>query len=243
MNKRFFLTFILLTSLPALADSINQPDVKAGDKWTYRITREKGDTGWTQTREDLWVNRVSSSAIYISSKASGSSLAPKDSFATRDWGIVRQLGGAEVVTMRPFSFPLTVGKSWDVKFTDPHPANHVSEQWSVRYKVLGNEQVEVPAGKFNAMKVEAEGIWSGEGKPSLSVTQTITRDASGTPSAANVVKNIPAGQMYSGRVYKAFWYVPEIKRWVKSVEEYYSNTGERNARYTSELEQFTPAAN
>ncbi len=26
MNKRFFLTFILLTSLPALADSINQPD-------------------------------------------------------------------------------------------------------------------------------------------------------------------------------------------------------------------------
>ncbi|WP_199104452.1 hypothetical protein [Aquitalea sp. ASV11] len=243
MSKCTILAFSLLTSLPAWADNINQPDVKAGDKWTYRITSEKGDTGWTQTRQDLWVNRVSSSAIYISSKASGSSLAPKDSFATRDWGVVRQLGGVEVVTMRPFNFPLSVGKSWEVKFTDPHPTNHISEQWSVKYKVLGYEQIEVPAGKFNAMKVEAEGAWSGEGKPSLSVTQTITRDASGTPSAANVVKSTPAGQMYSGRVYKAFWYVPEIKRWVKSIEEYYSNTGERNARYTSELEQFIPASN
>ena len=243
MNKLVILACSLLVSLPALADAINQPDVKAGDKWTYRITREKGDNGWSQTREDIWVNRVSSTAIYVSSKASGSTLTPKDSFATRDWGVIRQLGGAEVVTVRPLSFPLTVGRSWDVKFTDPHPANHLSEQWSMKYKVVGYEQIEVPAGKFNAMKVEAEGAWSGEGKPSVSISQTIIKDASGTASAANSVKNTPAGQMYSGRVYKAFWYVPETKRWVKSVEEYYSNTGERNARYTSELEQFVPAAN
>jgi hypothetical protein len=40
----------------------------------------------------------------------------------------------------------------------------------------------------------------------------------------------------SGRTYKAFWYVPEVKRWVKSVEEYYAASGVRSERYTSELE-------
>jgi hypothetical protein len=42
----------------------------------------------------------------------------------------------------------------------------------------------------------------------------------------------------TGRLYKAFWYAPEVKRWVKSVEEYYSNGGVRNERYTQELESF-----
>jgi hypothetical protein len=42
----------------------------------------------------------------------------------------------------------------------------------------------------------------------------------------------------TGRLYKAFWYVPEIGRWVKSVEEYYGSNGVRNERYTSELESF-----
>jgi hypothetical protein len=39
----------------------------------------------------------------------------------------------------------------------------------------------------------------------------------------------------SGRLYKAFWYVPSIKRWVKSVEAYYTANGTRNQRFTSEL--------
>jgi hypothetical protein len=33
----------------------------------------------------------------------------------------------------------------------------------------------------------------------------------------------------------------EVKHWVKSVEEYYSNGGARNERYTQELESFKPA--
>jgi hypothetical protein len=42
----------------------------------------------------------------------------------------------------------------------------------------------------------------------------------------------------SGRTYKAFWYVPEVRRWVKSVEEYYASSGVRNEKYTGELESF-----
>jgi hypothetical protein len=42
----------------------------------------------------------------------------------------------------------------------------------------------------------------------------------------------------TGRTYKAFWYVPEVRRWVKSVEEYYGSGGVRNERFTMELESF-----
>jgi hypothetical protein len=45
----------------------------------------------------------------------------------------------------------------------------------------------------------------------------------------------------SGRTYKAFWYVPEVRRWVKSVEQYYGSGGVRNERYTGELESVKPA--
>ena len=46
----------------------------------------------------------------------------------------------------------------------------------------------------------------------------------------------------TGRLYKAFWYVPEIGRWVKSDEEYYGSNGVRTQRFTSELESFKHAA-
>ena len=45
-------------------------------------------------------------------------------------------------------------------------------------------------------------------------------------------------QSATGRLYKAFWYVPEINRFVKSVEEYYSAGGVRNERYTDELDSY-----
>jgi hypothetical protein len=49
-----------------------------------------------------------------------------------------------------------------------------------------------------------------------------------------------AERQVTGRLYKAFWYAPEVKRWVKSVEEHYSNGGVRDERYTQKLASFKP---
>jgi hypothetical protein len=51
---------------------------------------------------------------------------------------------------------------------------------------------------------------------------------------------LPFERSATGRTYKAFWYAPEVKRWVKSVEEYYGSGGVRNESYTTELESFKP---
>jgi hypothetical protein len=45
-------------------------------------------------------------------------------------------------------------------------------------------------------------------------------------------------QQATGRLYKAFWYVPEIGRWVKAVEENYGSNGVRSQRVSGELEAF-----
>jgi hypothetical protein len=45
----------------------------------------------------------------------------------------------------------------------------------------------------------------------------------------------------SGRSYKAFWYVPGVKRWVKSDEEFFDANGVRNERYLDELASYKVA--
>jgi hypothetical protein len=99
--------------------------------------------------------------------------------------------------------------------------------------------VEVPAGKFKALKIEADGSWSGEIAPKTTATIATQAGAQGTTAVAQTA-NITA-ETVTGRLYQAYWYAPEVKREVKSVEENYDTNGVRNARFTNELESYKVA--
>jgi hypothetical protein len=220
------------------AQNISAPTVKAGDSWTYKATTEKGPTGWTQTRDETTVSRVTSSTIYYTVKASGSTQPEKELFSGTDWSRARDVNGKETIVNRPLAFPLTAGKTWELHFTEQHPNKaHRSEEWNNKYTVVGYEAIEVPAGKFNALKIEAEGHWTAEIEPGQSVVQGAQTNAAGVSMTTEVQKTTE--RTASGRTYKAFWYVPEVRRWVKSVEEYYGSNGVRNEKYTGELESFS----
>lgn len=224
-------------SISALAQSADLPSVQAGDTWTYRDTVEKGPNGWTQSQNDLTVSHTTSSSIYYTTQASGSTQTPKEAYAGSDWSRLRSVDSKETVVNKPFSFPLTPGKTWNVQYTEQHPNKiHTYEQIDDKYKVVGFETVEVPAGKFQAIKVEAEGQWTAEMAPVNTVVQGAQAAPNTTTMFTQVNKNSPVTA--TGRTYKAFWYVPETKRWVKSIEEYYGGNGVRNARYTEELTSF-----
>lgn len=227
-------------SLNALGQSIEAPAIKAGDTWTYRNTQEKGPSGWNQTHDEITVTRATSSSIYISLKQSGTTQAPRELILGADWGRVRDLNGKETVVNKPLSFPLSTGKTWELQYTEQHPNKvHRYEQWSNKFVVVGYETVETPAGKFNAIKIESEGKWVAELEPSQSVVQGAQSAQNGTTMVTQVQKT--NADTVSGRTYKAFWYAPEAKRWVKSVEEYYGSNGVRNERYSSDLESFKVA--
>ena len=221
----------------ASAESMNAPSVKAGDAWIYKSTTEKGASGWNQTHDETAVSRVTSSTIYFTVKATGSTQPAKELFAGVDWSRVRDIDGKETVVNKPLAFPLATGKTWEVRYTEAHPNKQFrSEEWAHKYTVVGVEAVEVPAGKFNALKIEAEGRWTAVLEPTQTVVQGAESNSEGTSVVTQTQKT--ADKTVSGRTYKAFWYVPEVRRWVKSVEEYYGSGGVRNERYTLELESF-----
>ena len=239
MHKLLVALAGIALSSGAWSETLDRPLVKVGDTWIYRSTTERGPSGWNQTHEEINVTRVTPTAIFISTKDSGSTQPPKEMFVGPDWSRVRDVDGKETVVNRPLAFPLSDGKSWDVVYAEQNPnKNHKSEKFDSHFTVVGYETVEVPAGKFRALKIESEGHWDAQIAPGQNVVQG-AQTGQGGVTMQTQVQNIAERQV-TGRLYKAFWYAPEVKRWVKSVEEYYSSGGVRNERYTQELESFKP---
>lgn len=231
-------TLLLSLGLAAAAHAQTavQPAVRAGDTWTYRITTENAKSGWNQIREAIAVTRVTSSLIYVTAHRVGSTQPPKEAFQNLDWARLRDVNGQETVVNRPLAFPLAAGKTWELHYTEQHPNKAFkSEQIAQTYRVVAIEPIEVPAGTFTAFKIEAEGHWTAELEPQ-SIVQSAETSGAATALATQAQK--ARVEPATGRLYKAFWYVPEIKRWVKSVEENYANGGVLNERTTLELESF-----
>ncbi len=221
----------------AQAQPVAAPKVAPNDGWTYQHTVESRAAGWQQTRSESTVLRVGSGSIALSNKVAGSTMPPTEQLTGPDWSRFRSVNGHETVVNRPLSFPLSIGKSWEVEFSEDHPnRQHSSEHTRTAYKVIGWEDVTVIAGTFHALKVEAEGEWSAAIAPAVSATSGARIDAQGATTVMQTGKTSAA--TLTGRTYKAFWYVPAVKRWVKSVEEYYDPNGTRYERYADELESF-----
>ena len=237
MKKIIFGVLAAGMSIGAFAQSAEAPVIKPGDTWDYKDTVEKGPSGWTQTQNELTVLRATASTIYYTTKTVDSTQAPKEAYAGLDWSRMRSINGTETVVNKPLTFPLKPGKSWEVSYTELHPNKlHNYEQWDTQYKVVGFETVEVPAGKFSAIKIEGEGKWVAEVAPATTVVAGAQSVQNSITSVSQINKT--GAVTATGRVYRVFWYVPDVKRMVKSVEEYYGSNGVRNERYTEELVSF-----
>lgn len=239
-NLLLNLLFSLVAST-AFGQTIEAPTYYPGDTWVYQDTTEKGATGWNQTKVEISLTRSTGSHIYYTTRTSGSTQPQRDLVAGAFWSRVRNVNGKETLVNKPLSFPLYPDKTWEVHYSEQHPNKTIkTEEWLAKYTVIGNEAVEVGAGKFDAIKIEAEGTWVAELEPKTSVVQGAQTTTTGTTVVSQVQK--PTQKTATGRTYKAFWYVPEIKRWVKSVEEYYGSGGEKSERFTEELISFKSPA-
>ncbi len=127
-----------------------------------------------------------------------------DSSWTTEWNAVTSIGG---LMYRPnagiFRFPLRIGGKHDVGYEQLRPRVTAAENSTTgSVKVIGWETVEVPAGKFRAIRIEVEST----ARPSDG-SRAYPRDL-------------------------AYWYVPEVRRWVK-----YQGTTPRN-KFGSELLEY-----
>jgi hypothetical protein len=171
----------------AQAEAVAKPAVKVGDRWTYRrMDYRQNRPAGEYTIRAVFADR---GVIQIVGVGKGSA-TEVDTTYTDEWNAVSTRERIFDPHTGWLRFPLRPGDSYPTKFESRAPkkgAAHFTQERTVR--VLGWEEVVVPAGKFRALKVESAGRFQ-------------RLDQKGGGQARNVI-----------------WYVPEVRRWVKLVLE------------------------
>lgn len=171
----------------AQADApVAKPNVKVDDRWVYRRTdrRMKPPTAIYEIR----VSFVDSRVIHAVVEQQGRR-RETDATWTPEWNaVVAPDEGVVELEKGMFQFPLSPGRQYPAAWEIRRPragAFHVRHERKVA--VVGWEDIEVPAGKFRALKVQADGHFRRFDK------------------------------LASDEARNTYWYVPQVKRWVKHV--------------------------
>ena len=235
-------SFCLFISMSALAQTAELPNVLVGDAWVFQRTMQTPKEGFRQMNIELVVTRVTSSRLFHSIRVVGSPQPAQEMIVHRDWSRSRSINGVETLTIKPFDFPLHAGKSWGFVLEENAPEVDRLKSMVIKmtYKVVGIEDVDVPAGKYKAWRIEGEGTWTGTRKPEEVQAQGTHKNADSTVSITTSRKSGQSVQ--TGRIYSETWYVPEIKNFVKDLVERYDPSGIRYASDMKELVSFKEGA-
>ena len=165
-----------------------RPEVKPGDRWVYRHVDP--ETGAQRGRPQYTAIFANDKAIQVvvdrPSKAND-----VDETYTADWNAVSTVDGSNYTPHTGLlRFPMAVGDSWSYAYENTNPGRGAFRvKVEGKAKVVGWEQVRVPAGRFRALKIVADGEF-----------QRIDRSMAGTSHVE-------------------IWYAPQAKRWVRWTHE------------------------
>jgi hypothetical protein len=182
------LVALLLVAVPILSAGqsdvrIVKPEIRVGDSWTYRGTNVLAPgTHEYEHRVTFTDDKV---ILLVSTRKSDGK--EFDSSWTLEWNAVTSYTGR---MHRPhtgiFRFPLHIGDMHELKYEMLRPRENTAVNITAGTAMnVGWDTVDVPAGKFHAIKVEAKGvIQQGDGSKESQLQAT-------------------------------YWYAPEVRRWVK----------------------------
>ncbi len=175
-----------------------RPLLAKGDTWTYRTYTESASAGRQTATEQFTVTFVSDKVIIgTSNRIAGARQTESDWSWTPDLNfvtttIVGVSSEGDKITYSPhrgtFRFPLRPGDTYQADYdliTGTRDYTRVAFKFNRIAKVVGWEDVAVPAGRFRTLLVEAKG--------------TIRFVANGK----------------SGPATDKLWYSPEVRAWVK----------------------------
>ena len=214
--RRFTLAAIVYwCAFPGLCDAqseglVAKPEVAAGDRWVYRRMDH-----WTNAAVETYELRVtfaqkdvihstilvkdrSPQAASLLGRRTTSDPQPGESQTdatwTSEWNAISTHDGAIFKSNSGlFKFPLKVGGTYRADYELRRPREGAMHVAHERTaKVEGWEDIVVPAGRFRALKIEVNGSF-----------QRLDVSVAGTARSV-------------------YWYVPEVKRWVKATYEDYS---------------------
>ena len=190
-----FSTLLLLSAIAVpnafaqTAAPVEAPEFVIGDRWAFRYVDLYNNAElnkWELKVSGLHEDSVRFAGVTLANKDAskvGKSYKTSASRSTLTVPNSLLVEGKEV----KFDFPLEVGKTWKYDYKTRRNDGNGFTTFSVEAKVDGWEEVEVPAGKFKALKVTHASSYS---------TET-------------------GGQRYNGQLLRTYWYSPQAKREVK----------------------------
>lgn len=191
MNRTTLFALSVLTSLAAIAQPtlpVDKPNLKVGDRWVFKTTNlfsNEETSRYEQKITEVKEDEVKLDQTTISSRNAasvGRVLHRKADQSTLTYSNPRIFEGKYVF----LAFPLEVGKTWKNEYKWKRTDSGTTS-FSSPVKVEGWEEVQVPAGKFKALKVVHSGYYSAQS----------------------------SGNSWSGSIIETAWYAPEVKRFVK----------------------------
>lgn len=168
---------------------IQKPDVKIGDRWVYKVTNNFNDeemSRFEQKITDVGEDKIKLDQATISSTSEASVGRVQKRQADRStWTFPnsRIFEGRYVF----LAFPLEVGKTWKNEYKI-NRSDGGTTSYNSPVTVEGWEDVQVPAGKFKAIKIVHSGFYSAQ----------------------------KINSSWTGSTAETFWYAPEVKKFVKS---------------------------
>ena len=223
----------------AAGPAVQAPLLREGDTWVMDLSKQKGVTGFTRQRLVMTVDRVDADKVIIGLKPDGAPQAPQEHIVGLDWSLRLLINDEQKVTARPFVFPMKVGDAWTADWIDPRRQGvQVSAHFRRAYRVVGWEDVTVPAGKFHALKIESDGVADGQ----VIVPTVMQAGAVGEPGDAATASHVQVGGPRNIHLttHSVTFYAPEVKHFVKEIEEQFNASDILVTRETNELVSFKP---
>jgi hypothetical protein len=186
----------LIPAAPALsaddsAAPVAKPRVGVGDRWLYREINYLTNLERSVYRVDAtFVGPDVILTVNTFPKIKTKDLE-RDANWTSEWNArSTPKGGIYVPNTGLLRFPLRIGATYETKYElTALRGSAARTEFEAKVKVIGWEDVVVPAGKFRALKVEARGTFH----------------------------RLDSGRR--GWTKYDIWYVPEVKRWAKFIYE------------------------
>jgi len=198
--------FLACAAFAADPDVVDKPRIVVGDTWTYRTELRGGAAGpgtrtFVEAMEVTAVapNRVNAVVLRRPEGAADAEPAESDMIFDTDWNILvtGSRGSRPSALIRPSSemlkFPMKPGGSYRSDYDmETLPDSNIVRHRRIT-RVVGWEDITVPAGKFRALRIESEGTVQVAAKPK------------------------------PGRSILTAWYAPEARRWIRLEQEFGPN--------------------
>lgn len=186
---------------------IERPVLKTGDSWTFRTL-----DGWTntETSRSLYTLATFENNLNVSRVKNLGNGEESTVSANADWQPCRSMqNDTTVICAGPLKFPLAAGYK--------HSYRKLPLGRGVVYadgdcEGRGMEKVKVPAGEFDAYRIECKGFW-----------------------------NLVVGGNASGTFQQTLWYAPAVRNQIRLVFEDRRPNGQPNNKIITELVEHKPA--